>query len=119
MSTPEIIPEQPRAPEVQPRVEQPIVPETQQQLGVSAPPQAPQPVVSENNQIIAQPVATEIVIDQTPSLSIPVVVASSEQELEKGAHGPADLSVTWLDMYWLREMGKAITKGWKVIFGQK
>ena len=122
MSTPELTPEQPtQQPEVvQPRVEQPIVPETQQQLGVSAPPQAPQAVVNDNNQVIATPVPTQVVVeDTTPAVVVPVELAADEKELEKGAHGPSNLAVTWLDMYWLREVGKAFSKGWRVIFGKK
>lgn len=120
MSTPEIVPEQGISqPEtVQPRVEQPIVPEKQQQLGVTAPPQAPDPVVTDMNQVLAQPVTVAVQVDETPYVAIPLEVATNEQELEKGAHGPSNLAVTWLDMYWLREMGKAITKGWRVIFGK-
>lgn len=120
MSTPEIIPEQSLTqPElIQARVEQPIVPETQQQLGVSALPQTPQAVVNDNNQVIAQPIPTQVE-DTTPAVTVPVEIALSEKELEKGAYGPSNLSVTWLDMYWLREVGKAFTKGWRVIFGKK
>ncbi len=120
MSTPELVPEQPRQPDIQPRVEQPIVPETQQQLGVSAPPQVPDPVVTEN-EVLAQPTATAVtpIEDTTPSVTVPIEVAMSEIELEKGSQGPSNLAVTWLDMFWLREVGKAVSKGWRIIFGQK
>lgn len=118
MSTPEIIPEQPQQPDVEVKPEQFIVPETAQQLGVTAPPKNPKPLVSDPTQAIVQP-APAAVIDTTPVLAVPPEVATSEKELEKGATGPSNLSVTWLDMYWLREVGKALTKGWRVLFGQK
>lgn len=119
MSTPEIMPEQPMQPEIVARPEQPIVPETIQSLGVTAPAQTPQPVVSDNNQVIAQPVPTTPTYDPATTLTVPASIAQNEKELEKGAHGPAELGVTWLDMYWLREVGKALQRGWKVIFGIK
>lgn len=124
MSTPEIIPDMPRPADVQPRVEQPIIPETQQQLGVSAPPQNPKPLVADDNQVLVQPVVTTPVIpapvaDPTPTLTVPANIAQSQKELEKGAAGPADLSITWLDMTWLRDVHRAVSRGWKVIFGQK
>lgn len=119
MSTPEIIPEQPRQPDVEPRVEGLVIPETEQQLGVSAPPQAPQAVVSDNNQIIATPVQTAVQIDPVTTITVPANLATNEKELEKGAHGPSNLAITWLDMYWLREVSKALSKGLRVIFGQK
>ncbi len=119
MSTPEIIPDQPPQQEVAPRVEQPIVPETAQQLGVTAPQQAPAPLVSQDdNQVLVQPVPITPV-DDTPTLAVPAAVAMSEKDLEKGATGPANLSITWLDAFWLREVGKALVKGWKVMFGQQ
>lgn len=119
MSTPEIIPEQMQQPEIVAKPEQPIVPETIQSIGVQSAPQAPNPVVSDN-QVIASPTPTTVSVpqpDPTPTLTVPAAVASDEKTLEKGAHGPANLGVTWLDMFWLREVGKAIQKGWKVIFG--
>ncbi len=119
MSTPEIISEQPVQPEMTPRVEQPIVPETAQQLGVTAPPQAPKPIAAPDNPVVVQPVSITPLPDETPSLTVPTNIALSEKELEKGATGPSNLAVTWLDMYWLREVGRAFSKGWKVIFGAK
>ena len=118
MSTPEIIPQQPRAPEVTPRVEQPIVPETLQQAGVQTQPQPPKPVTNDDNTVLVQPVVTTPAYDPATTLTVPTTVAMNEKELEKGAQGPANLSVTWLDMYWLRQVGQALKKGWRVLFGQ-
>ena len=76
--------------------------------------------MNDNNQVIAQPIPTQVETeDTTPAVTVPVEIALSEKDLEKGAHGPSNLAVTWLDMYWLREVGKAFTKGWRVIFGKK
>lgn len=119
MSTPELIPEAPRSPEpVSQRVEQPVISETIQSLGITVPPQAPKPVVSDTGQVMAQPVVDPTIA--TPQvLSVPQTIATSKKELEKGAEGPANLSITWLDRMWLRNIGKAVLKGWKIVFGQK
>jgi len=115
MSTPEIIPPQPRQPEVTHRQEQYIVPETQQQLGVTTPPQNPQPLQIQD-QIVVQPVVTHPGDPQV--FQIPSTIAHDQKQLEEGAKGSPELAVTWLDTYWLREMKKAIGRGLKVLFGQ-
>lgn len=115
MSTPEIIPEQPRTNEVTKIPEQPEISETLVQAGISVTPTTPKPIISDNSQVIASPVVT------TPSdqnvFVVPQKIAKSEKELEKGANGPANLSITWLDATWLRGVKKALQKGWKIVFG--
>lgn len=117
MSNPEISTEVAKNPEIKIHPEQFIVPETIQQIGVSAQQQTVNPLTDDSN----QPLATPTDPDPTQTfhvLTVPSDIAHDPKELVAGAHGPANLSVTWLDMYWLREMQIALSKSWKVIFGK-
>jgi hypothetical protein len=114
MSTPEILPEQPQQMEVTHVVEKYDIPETQQQLGITTPPVAPEPVVADNK-VIAQPVVThpaDPTVFQVPADT----GAHNISELQKLAKGDATLSKTWYDAQWLREIKKKIKLGFTAIF---
>lgn len=119
MSTPEIVPQEvPRQPEVTPRQEQFIVPETAQQLGVTAPQQTPQPLHGDDNQVLVQPVPSTPTVPEN-SFTVPTSTTGAHdiKELEKLAHGSDELAITWYDAQWLREVKRKIMKGIKIIFG--
>lgn len=120
MSTPEIVPQEAqRQPEVTARPEQFIVPETAQQLGVTAPQHNPQPLHGDNNQVLVQPIPTTPTIPTNIfTISTGMTGAHDMKELEKLAHGPDELSRTWYDMLWLREAKRKIMKGIQIIFGE-
>lgn len=114
MSTPEILPEQPQQTEITHVVEKYDIPETQQQLGITTPPVAPEPVVVDNT-VIAQPVVThpaDPTVFQVPADT----GAKSLVELKKLAKGDSTLSRTWYDAQWLRDIQKKIKQGLTAVF---
>ncbi len=120
MSTPEIMPpEAQQPPEMTARPEQFIVPETAQQLGVTAPAHNPQPLHGDNNQVLVQPIPTTPTVPAN-IFTVPsgMTGAHDMKELEKLAHGPDELARTWYDMQWLREAKRKLMKGIQIIFGE-
>lgn len=103
-ATPEI--PRPETTNIQERAEEFIVPETLQSTGVK--------VVQKNFTAQVKNDSGKTVIQTPPTQVISVKAPASQQTLTSWAKGSITNSVTWLGMFWLRIIKKALFFGWKV-----
>lgn len=105
-ATPEIL--KPEAPQVTERQEQFVVPETLQQ----AVPQMK--VVQKNFNAQVKDDKGQPIIQTPPTQVISVTPPSDPTTLISWSKGPITSSISWLGMFWIRILKKAMLFGWKV-----
>lgn len=104
-ATPEI--PRPEAPKVQERQEEFVVPETlQQSTGMK--------VVQKNFSAQVKGDKGQTLIQTPPTQVISVSPPANQVTLAIWAKGPIASSVSWLGMFWIRIIKKALHFGWKV-----
>lgn len=105
-ATPEI--PKPEMPEVSERAEQFIVPEQlQQTTGIK--------VVQKTFTAQVKGDKGQPLIAATPAQVINVTPPAGQTTLLSWSKGPISSSITWLGMFWLRIIKKAVFFGWKVV----
>ncbi len=104
--TPEVL--KPEAPEITERQEQFIVPEKLQQAvpGMK--------VVQKNFTAQVQGDRGQPLIQTPPAQVITVSPPASTQTLTSWAKGPITQSLSWLGLFWLRVIKKAMHFGWQI-----
>lgn len=109
-STPERIESQPQASE-QIKPPEPEVPvEVERVPGITPPPTQQVVTTTQTQPLQAQPQ------DQTQS-QVVVQVSKTDEELEKMSKGNSEESSTWLGVFLMRMVKKAIHFGWQIIRG--
>jgi hypothetical protein len=105
-ATPEIRPEVPQVQEINKEAEF-IVPETLRQSGVQVVQKTFKAQVKDNN---GQPL-----IQTPPTQVIAVTPPADDTTLAAWSKGSISSSITWLGMFWIRVIKKALHFGWKVV----
>jgi hypothetical protein len=110
-ATPEIPrPGEPQVQEVNKEAEF-IVPETLQQSGVK--------VVQKNFTAQVKSDKGQPLIQTPPTQVITVTPPADDKTLTDWSKGSVTSSLTWLGMFWIRVVKKAIHFGWQVVTGSK
>lgn len=109
-ATPEI--PKPSIPEINERQEEFIVPETLQK---SVPGMK---VVQKNFKSQVQDDNGSPIIQTPPTQVITVTPPANQTTLTEWSKGPITSSISWLGIFWLRVIKKAMHFGWKVVLGQ-
>ena len=104
-ATPEIL--RPEAPNISERQEEFIVPETLQQAGIK--------VVQKNFKAQVKSDKGVPLIQTPPAQVITVAPPAAQTVLTSWSKGPITSSISWLGMFWLRVIKKAIHFGWQII----
>lgn len=93
-------------PQVQERREEFIVDETLKNTGVTT--------VQKNFKAQVRDDKGSPVIQTTPTQVIAVTLPASQTTLTSWSKGPVTSSLTWLAVFWLRVLKRAIHFGWKI-----
>ena len=110
-ATPEVLrPEQPQVQEVNKEAEF-IVPETLSQSGVK--------VVQKNFTAQVKDDKGQPLIQTPPTQVITVAPPADDTTLTTWSKGSITSSLTWLGMFWIRVIKKALHFGWQVVGGSK
>lgn len=97
-------------PQIKERAEEFIVPETlQQATGVK--------VVQKSFTAQVKGDKGQPLIQATPVQVISVAPPANDAALTSWSKGPITSSISWLGMFWLRIIKKAIYFGWKIVSG--
>lgn len=108
-ASPEI--EKQQTPQVEARAEEFIVPETlQQSTGVK--------VVQKNFTAQVKGDKGQPLIQTPPTQVVTVTTPAPQATLTSWSKGPITSSLTWLGVFWLRIIKKALHFGWKVVGGK-
>jgi len=107
-ATPEIQRPEPQVQEVNKEAEF-IVPETLSQSGVK--------VVQKNFTAQVKDDKGQPLVQTPPTQVITVQPPADDTTLTSWSKGPVTLSLTWLGMFWIRVIKKALHFGWQIIGG--